>query len=129
MALTMVNATTFPGAFPAGRQPSSSSARLSHFCASLFPADARTLLQAVPDEQDGDALWLAKVRGGDEDAARALVRRLYPTVIKLVRARPSRRTSEEDLAQIVFAKIFAKLNQFSGGVPLEHWVSRIVVNT
>src|SRR5207244_9771732 len=26
-------------------------------------------------------------------------------------------------------KVFQKLNQFSGKVPLEHWVSRIAVNT
>ena len=31
--------------------------------------------------------------------------------------------------QAVFAKIFSKLHQFSGLVPLEHWVSRIAVNT
>ncbi|HEU0274578.1 MAG TPA: RNA polymerase sigma factor, partial [Candidatus Udaeobacter sp.] len=28
-----------------------------------------------------------------------------------------------------FIKIFQKLSQFSGRVPLEHWVSRIAVNT
>ena len=26
-------------------------------------------------------------------------------------------------------KIFAKLGQYSGAVPLEHWISRIAVNT
>ena len=31
--------------------------------------------------------------------------------------------------QAVFAKIFSKLDQFSGLVPLEHWVSRIAINT
>lgn len=31
--------------------------------------------------------------------------------------------------QIAFAKIFSKLHQFSGSVPLEHWVSRIAINT
>lgn len=30
---------------------------------------------------------------------------------------------------MIFVKIFQKLNQFSGKVPLEHWVSRIAVNT
>ena len=30
---------------------------------------------------------------------------------------------------MIFIKIFKKLNQFSGKVPLEHWVSRIAVNT
>ena len=69
------------------------------------------------------------MREGNEDAARALVQRLYPTVMKSVRCHLPRRTSEEDLAQTVFVKIFNKLEQFSGLVPLEHWVSRIAVNT
>ena len=30
---------------------------------------------------------------------------------------------------MIFIKIFQKLPQFSGKVPLEHWVSRIAVNT
>lgn len=30
---------------------------------------------------------------------------------------------------MIFIKIFQKLSQFSGKVPLEHWVSRIAVNT
>jgi RNA polymerase sigma-70 factor (ECF subfamily) len=58
-----------------------------------------------------------------------LLHHLYPLVIKLVRAHLPRRTSEEDLAQTVFMKIFTNLNQYSGTVPLEHWVSRIAINT
>jgi RNA polymerase sigma factor (sigma-70 family) len=76
-----------------------------------------------------EVCWLAHVRKGDEEAARALVQRLYPTVLKSVRCHRAQRTSEEDLVQAVFAKVFAKLHQFSGRVPLEHWVSRITVNT
>lgn len=76
-----------------------------------------------------DKQWLERVRQGDEDAARSLVQRLYPTVIKSVRHHLPRRTSEEDLAQAVFLKIFKNLGQYSGLVPLEHWVSRIAVNT
>jgi len=30
---------------------------------------------------------------------------------------------------MIFIKIFQKLSQFSGKVPIEHWVSRIAVNT
>ena len=30
---------------------------------------------------------------------------------------------------MIFIRIFQKLNQFSGKVPIEHWVSRIAVNT
>ncbi len=66
---------------------------------------------------------------GDEDAARELVRGLYPLVAKLVRAHRPVRSAEEDLCQMIFIKILQKLSQFSGTVPLEHWVSRIAINT
>jgi RNA polymerase sigma factor (sigma-70 family) len=72
---------------------------------------------------------LARVREGDEDAARALLNHLYPLVMKIVRSHLPRRTGEEDLAQMVFMKIFTKIDQYSGAAPLEHWVSRIAVNT
>ncbi len=65
----------------------------------------------------------------DDDAARELVRRLYPLVAKLVRAHRPTRSAEEDLCQMIFIKVMQKLSQFSGKVPLEHWVSRIAINT
>lgn len=68
-------------------------------------------------------------RAHDEEAARALVRQLYPLVAKVVRAHRPRRTAEEDLCQMIFIRMFQNLSQFSGKVPLEHWVSRIAVNT
>ena len=72
---------------------------------------------------------VARVRRGDEDAARALLNHLYPLVLSIVRGHLPRRTSEDDLTQTIFIKVFSKLEQFSGTVPLEHWVSRISVNT
>jgi RNA polymerase sigma factor (sigma-70 family) len=65
----------------------------------------------------------------DDSDAGALVRQLYPLVAKVVRAHRPRRTAEEDLCQMIFIKVFQKLSQYSGKVPLEHWVSRIAVNT
>jgi RNA polymerase sigma-70 factor (ECF subfamily) len=79
-------------------------------------------------DSDADALVQGALRHDDE-AARELVRRLYPLVAKMVRSHRPRRTSEEDLCQMIFIKVFQKLSQFSGKVPLEHWVSRIAVNT
>ena len=80
------------------------------------------------DDFDASTLVKAALQNDDE-AARALVRRLYPLVAKIVRAHRPRRTSEEDLCQMIFIKVFQKLSQFSGNVPLEHWVSRVAVNT
>jgi RNA polymerase sigma-70 factor (ECF subfamily) len=75
------------------------------------------------------AASLDRVRCGDEEAARAVVRELYPLIMKIVRSHLPRRTDEEDLAQVVFSKVFAHLDQYSGTVPFEHWVSRVAVNT
>ena len=80
------------------------------------------------DDLDAGALVEAAL-WNDDEAARELVRRLYPLVAKLVRAHRPRRAAEEDLCQMIFIKVFQKLSQFSGKVPLEHWVSRIAVNT
>lgn len=75
------------------------------------------------------AACVERVRQRDEEAARQLLRHLYPLVIKIVLANLPRRSSEDDLTQIVFMKIFANLDSYSGAVPIEHWVSRIAVNT
>jgi len=72
---------------------------------------------------------LAGLRRKDERAASDFVRELYPLVLKLVRSHLPRRSSEEDLCQIVFIKILSNLDQYSGKVPIEHWVSRIAINT
>lgn len=80
------------------------------------------------DDLDAGALVAAALQHDDE-AARELVRRLYPLVAKMVRAHRPRRTPEEDLCQMIFIKMFQGLPRFSGKVPLEHWVSRIAINT
>ena len=85
-------------------------------------------MEQMPEERDAAAL-VAAARQHDDTAARELVRRLYPLVAKLVRSHRPRRTAEEDLCQMIFIKIFQKLSQFSGKVPLEHWISRVAINT
>ena len=75
------------------------------------------------------AACLERVRQRDEEAARELVAHLYPLVIKIVRSHLPRRVAEEDLAQEIFLKMFANLDQYRGGVPFEHWVSRVAVST
>jgi len=76
----------------------------------------------------GDLACVYRVLKGDTAAGDALVERLRPTVGRIVRGRVTGRTEEADLTQMVFIKVFANLDQFSGTVPLEHWVSRIAVN-
>ena len=83
----------------------------------------------MPEPSFDVAACVQRVRRRDEDAARALFRHLYPLVARLVRSHLPRRTSQEDLVQTIFMKLFANLDRFSGAVPLEHWVSRIAINT
>src|ERR1700730_11013855 len=77
------------------------------------------------DEQD----CLRRIEQGDEIAARELLHHFYQFVLKLVRAHLPRRINEEDLVQMIFIKVFHKLDQYVGRMPLEHWISRIAVNT
>jgi RNA polymerase sigma-70 factor (ECF subfamily) len=72
---------------------------------------------------------LRRIEQGDEVAARELLRHFHPFVLKLVRAHLPRQISEEDLVQMIFIKVFHKLNQYRGRMPLQHWISRIAVNT
>ena len=71
---------------------------------------------------------MRSVRDGDESAACSLLERLYPLVLKIVRSHLPARTSEEDLCQMIFVRIFQRLDQYSGLAPLEHWVSRVAIN-
>jgi len=83
----------------------------------------------MPDEYDDLPPLLDAVRQRDERAARLLVERLGPLVLRIVRAHRPRRVAEEDLCQEVFMSVFADLAQFRGAVPFERWVARIAVNT
>ena len=74
---------------------------------------------------------LERVRQHDPDAAGALIEALHPRGIRIVRSHCPERSDEEDLAQEVFLKLFARLDQYEAraGIPLEHWVSRLAVRT
>lgn len=48
--------------------------------------------------------------------------------MRIVRSHRPRRTDEEDLAQMVFVRMFTRLEQWRANAPFEHWVSRVAVN-
>jgi RNA polymerase sigma factor (sigma-70 family) len=83
----------------------------------------------APPDAEPLALLLARAGEHDEEAARELVERLGPMVGRIVRANLPRRDDPEDLMQEVFFRMFSRMEQFRGDVPLERWVSRIAVNT
>ena len=77
------------------------------------------------------ATRLAAVARGEPEAARALVEHCHPLVMRIVRAHRPRTVPEEDLAQEVYLKMFARLDRYEprDGVPFEHWLSRLAVRT
>jgi RNA polymerase sigma factor (sigma-70 family) len=90
------------------------------------------MIEAAPragQTRDDYLASIERVRSGEQAAARELVDRLYPIVVRIVRAHRPRRIAEEDLMQDVFIKMFKRLEQYRGDAPFEHWVSRIAVTT
>jgi RNA polymerase sigma factor (sigma-70 family) len=75
------------------------------------------------------AALIARVHLGDQEAARELVAQVRKIVLRIARAHPLRRMAEEDIVQEVFMKMFARLRQYRGDAPFEHWVSRIAATT
>ena len=73
--------------------------------------------------------WLQRVKEHDADATAELIRELYPLVMRIVHGHKPRRMDPEDLAQIIFVKVFQKIEQYTGEAPFPHWVSRVAVNT
>jgi len=76
-----------------------------------------------------DLALVSRVVGGDSAAAEALVERVRPLIISVVRKRLPQRIDEADLIQVVYLRVFSRLEQYSGKAPLEHWVSRIAVSS
>ena len=83
----------------------------------------------MPDEGTDMTACLERVRAGDNAAARDLVDALAPLVGKIVGAHLPWRLSADDLRQEIFMKVFARLDQYAGVVPFEHWVARVALNT
>jgi RNA polymerase sigma factor (sigma-70 family) len=84
---------------------------------------------AAMAEEIFDNARLQRVKANDPEAAQELVRDLFPLVMRIVRGHLPRRMDPEDLAQIVFVKVFQKIDQYNADAPFPHWVSRIAVNT
>src|SRR6187455_903910 len=72
---------------------------------------------------------VARVIGGDQQAASEMVESLYLHVMRIVRSHLPRAVDEEDISQEVFMKVFSRLETWRGDQPFPHWVARIAVNT
>jgi RNA polymerase sigma factor (sigma-70 family) len=83
-------------------------------------------IEDLSPEQISVHIQLAKQ--GDDESAEILIRVLEPCVSKILNSRLRFSQDRDDVAQEIYARIFKKLDQYSGTVPLQHWVSRIAAN-
>jgi RNA polymerase sigma-70 factor (ECF subfamily) len=77
-----------------------------------------------PEERE----WVARARGGDEEAFRALVRRYQGEVYNLAGRILRNREDAEDAAQEVFVRVYGALHQYDPSHPFRNWLLRITHN-
>jgi RNA polymerase sigma-70 factor, ECF subfamily len=126
--MTIATQSSISRATRPGVRPSPSRINAAEVPAALPALGKRSISTTRCERLLDDAALIERIQRGSEEAANSLVERLRPTILKCIRRRLPRWASEEDLVQTVLAKIFSRLHQFSGSVPLEHWVARIAVN-
>ena len=76
-----------------------------------------------------DRELIVRVQAGDRDAQAELVRQFSPMVFRLISRFFRRREDVEDLAQDVFLKIFARIDQVRPDENFPGWLARATVNT
>lgn len=74
------------------------------------------------------AACVARVRSGDQAAARELVERCDGLVAKIVWAYLPPDADRDACRQEAFVRAFTRLDDYRADAPWEHWLSRIAVN-
>ncbi len=80
---------------------------------------------ATPDD---DAALLARLRDGDEDAFRQLVRALHGALVRLALAFVGSQGAAEEVVQDTWMAVIAGLDKFEGRASLRTWTIGILVN-
>lgn len=86
---------------------------------------------AHPDagaDVDADAELVARLRAGDEDAFRALLRRHHRGVVRVIGAVVRRPAVAEEIAQEAWIGVVRGLPGFDGRGSLKGWIFRIAIN-
>ena len=84
--------------------------------------------QAVPTATE-EALLVARLRAGDEDAFETLVRRYHTSMMAVARSYVKTRALAEDVVQDAWMGVLKGIDRFEGRSSLKTWIMRIVVNT
>ena len=83
---------------------------------------------ASPASEDNSAALVARARGGDRTAFRALFDRHRAEVARLVYRMVGPRAEMEDLVQEVFVQVHRSLRDFRGDARFSTWLHRVTVN-
>jgi len=77
-------------------------------------------------EEDREREWVARARGGDEDAFRLLMDRHRGHAVAIALRITRSREDAEDVAQQAFVRAWSSLAQFRGDATFRTWLHRIV---
>src|SRR5579884_871443 len=75
-----------------------------------------------------EAVFVRRIRDGEEAAFKELVERYQPKVFSIIWAIVRDRDQVEDIAQQVFAKVFFSIGSFDSRSSFYTWLYRITVN-
>ena len=78
--------------------------------------------------QGDDAVLVARLRAGDQQAFAAVVRQWSPAMLRVARAYVHSHASAEEVVQEAWLGVVRGLDGFEGRAPLRSWVFRILVN-
>jgi RNA polymerase sigma-70 factor, ECF subfamily len=101
------------------------SQHMSENALKLYDVESVAVVVETPETEH----WLPRCLPVDREEEDEFVQKLQPLIRRVVRRHLPRRESEEDMVQSVFLRVWQKFHQYSGRVPLVHWVSRVAVNT
>jgi RNA polymerase sigma-70 factor (ECF subfamily) len=78
---------------------------------------------------DFDRELVVRAKAGDRSACEAIVQQFSPMVFRLISRFFRTREDVEDLAQDVFLKVFARIDQVRPDENFPGWLARVAVNT
>jgi RNA polymerase sigma-70 factor (ECF subfamily) len=74
------------------------------------------------------AEFVARLRGGDQSAFRALIQRHHSGLVRLARSFCRIEATAEEVVQDAWLAVVTGLDAFTGDAPLRSWIAAIVVN-
>lgn len=90
--------------------------------------DTRQAMRLEAGAVTEDAAFVARLRAGDQNAYRALVRRHHTGLVRLARVFCRVQATAEEVVQDAWIAVLTGIGGYSGEAPLKTWISGIVVN-